>query len=194
MVDIRSSWKAQQLDTQKPPTLRELELRADATQRRVRRRNVVLYAYGAFNIIITVWLLGTGRFPDFQAPAVLMMGVHLFVLWQVWRRFTRRSGPLPGSSQSALQFHRQELIRQYAAAKNAWLWYIAPFLPPFVWELAIWWSKIDPSTPKGLASLKLFAMAVFSAVLFWSCVWALFSRHATRLELELERINRVMAE
>jgi hypothetical protein len=194
MIDIRDTWKAQPVETQKPLTLRDLELRAERTRRRIRRRNVALYAYAAFNIIITAWLLGTGKFPAFRAPAILMVGVHLFVVWQVWRRFSPRSEPLPGSSESVLQFHRQELIRQHAAASKAWLWYIAPFLPPFVWELAIWLAKIDPSTAEGLVSLRLFLMGVLAAVLFWSCVWALFSRHAARLELELERIDRVMAE
>ena len=85
-------------------------------------------------------------------------------------------------------------LRRSGAVEKAGLWYIAPFMPAFLWELGIWLHGIDLNTAFGQASMKFFVMVVFAAVLFWSCVWLLFSRHATRLELELERLSRVRAE
>jgi hypothetical protein len=116
------------------------------------------------------------------------------VLWQVWRRFGLSKMPAETSGQSALQFHRRELERQHGAVAKAWLWYIAPFMPAFIWELAIWLRSIDVATPDGAASMKVFGLVVLSAILFWGCVWLLFSRHASRLELELERLATVRAE
>lgn len=175
-------------------TTQELRLRADKLRTRVTRRNWLLYAYSAFNIFAGVWLVANDSFPRMKAPMLLMVGAHLFVLWQVWRRFLPRELPPQMSGQNALQFHRQELERQHGAVANAWLWYIAPFMPALVWELLIWFNTIDLATPDGAASMKVFLLVVLSAVLFWGCVGLLFSRHAARLELELERLSSIKAE
>lgn len=176
------------------PTIAELSLRAEHLQKRFRRRNLLLYSYSLFNIVAGLWLVVTGRFPTMHMPMLLMVVAHLFVLWQVWKRFGPRKTPPHVSGQNVLQYHRQELERQHEAVAKAGLWYIAPFMPAFVWELIIWLRSIDINTASGAASMRMFLMVVFSAVLFWSCVWLLFSRHATRLELELQRLSGVKAE
>ena len=63
-----------------------------------------------------------------------MIVAHLFVLWQVWRRFGLSKSRSLDAGQAALQFHRQELERQHGAVSNAWLWYILLFMPAFLWE------------------------------------------------------------
>lgn len=175
-------------------TIQDLRARADKLKARFGRRNLLLYVYSALNIVAGLWLVVTGRFPNMQAPMLLMVVAHLFVVWQVWRRFVPRELPAESSGQNALQFHRQEIERQHGAVARAWLWYIAPFMPAFIWELAIWLKGIDAMTAEGAAAMKVFVMVVFSAVLFWGCVWLLFSRHATRLELELQRLSGLKAE
>lgn len=175
-------------------TIQELRLRAETMRSRLHRRNLLLYLYSASNIVAGIWLVATDKFPNIQAPMLLMIVAHLFVLWQVWRRFVARALPAQTSGQTALQFHRQELQRQRESVAKAWLWYIAPFMPAFIWELAIWLNRIDVTTAAGAATMKVFVLVVFSAVLFWGCVWLLFSRHATRLELELQRLSGITAE
>ncbi len=174
--------------------IKDLTEHAKSLSARIGRRNLMLYAYAAFNIVIHVWALSTGRLPAFRLPMVLMLLAHLFVAWQVWLRFTPRRAPLQNSGQAVLQFHRQELERQHDAVAKAWLWYIAPFWPPFLWELAIWFQHIDFAKPGSKTALFALQMAVVGGVFFWSFVWMLFSRHATRMELELERLGRVRAE
>ncbi|MET0657929.1 MAG: hypothetical protein ABW110_07205 [Steroidobacteraceae bacterium] len=176
------------------PTLQDLRARAGRMHARFLRRNLILYGYGIFGIITGICILGSNIYPDQLVPGVFMLGAHVFVLWQVWRRFMPRQLPPQATGQSVLQFYRQELTRQQAAVNKAWLWYIAPFMPPFIWQLAVWWHGIDFNTPGGVASAKGLVMVVVTGVFFWSWVWVLFSRHATRLQLELERLRSVTAE
>ena len=194
MSDIKTAWKNQPLEERTMLTLSDLHQRAHHLHARFQRRNLLLYAYSLLNIVAGVWLVATGKFSNMHAPMLLMVGAHLFVLWQVWKRFGRREAPPQSSGQNVLQFHREELERQHGAVAKAGLWYIAPFMPAFLWELGIWLQGIDMNTAGGQASMRMFMMVVFTAVLFWSCVWLLFSRHAARLELELERLGQIRAE
>jgi hypothetical protein len=194
MTDIKAAWQSQPIEENTMTTIEDLRLRADKMRARFNRRNLLLYVYGAFNIVAGLWLIANDSFPNMKAPMLLMVGAHLFVLWQVWRRFGLGQMAPPVSGQTALQFHRQEVERQHRAVARAWLWYILPFMPPFIWELLIWQNRIDASTAEGAAAMKVFVLVVVCAALFWGCVWLLFSRHATRLELELARLNSIRAE
>lgn len=194
MTDIKHAWKTQPTEEHTMMSINDLNLRMKRLRARISRRNLALYAYAIFNILCIVAFLSSGKLPHQRLPSILMLIAHLFVAWQVWYRFTPRETPPHTSGQNALQFHRQELQRQHGAVEKAWLWYIAPFMPPFIWQLSIWFGRMDISTPGGMAGMRLFVMVVLGAVFFWGCVWLLFSRHATRLELEIERLNGLRTE
>jgi hypothetical protein len=170
VTDIKAVWKQTPPEERIMMNLNNVEQRARRLQMKLRRRNLWLYAYSATNVIISLWLIATGQAPRFLAPMLLMIAAHLFVVWEVWLRFGSRPMSPQASAQSALDFQRQELERQHRAVANAGLWYIAPFMPAFIWELAIWLHGIDLSTPTGAAAMRSFVMVIFSAVLFWSCV------------------------
>jgi hypothetical protein len=189
MTDIKAAWQRQHIEEHTMPTIHELKVRADKMRARLTHRNWLLYAYSAFNVVAGLWLVANDSFPKMKAPMLLMI-----VLWQVWRRFGLGKLPAETSGQHVLQFHRQELERQHQAVANAALWYIAPFMPALIWELVIWYGRIGVATADGAATQKVFALVVLSAILFWTCVWLLFSRHAARLTLELERLSHVRAE
>jgi hypothetical protein len=189
VTDIKTAWQSQQIEEHTMVTIHDLRLRADKLRTRLSYRNCALYVYSAFNIVAGLWLVANDSFPNMKAPMLLMIVAHLFVLWQVWQRFGLSKLPPESSGQNALQFHRQELERQHHAVENAALWYIAPFMPALIWELVIWYGRID-----GAATHKVFVLVVIAAILFWTCVWLLFSRHAARLTLELERLNQLRAE
>jgi hypothetical protein len=194
VTDIKAAWQRQHIEDHTMPTIHDLKVRADKLRARLSHRNWLLYAYSAANIVAGLWLVANDSFPNMKAPMLLMIVAHLFVLWQVWRRFGLSKLPAETSGQHVLQFHRQELERQHHAVANAALWYIAPFMPALIWELVIWYGRIDASTAGGAATQKVFVLVVLSAILFWTCVWLLFSRHAARLTLELERLNQLRAE
>jgi hypothetical protein len=194
MNDIKDLWINQPVEEHVVMSTQELTSSAQRLYSRISRRNLYLYAYAGTNLLIYAWAFATGRLTNFFYSSLLMVVAHLFVAWQVWKRFTPRGAPLQNSGQSLLQFQRQELERQHGAVAKAWLWYIAPFWPPFLWQLVNWFQRLDLASPEGKAKLFALHMTVICGVFFWSFVWLLFSRHATRLELELERLKRVRAE
>ncbi len=138
-------------------SIADLQLRMQQARTRFTRRNVLLYGYGGFNIVFGLFAATSERLQEYRV--LLMVAAHLFVLWQVWKRFTPRDIALRASGQTALQFHRSEIERQHGAVNQAWLWYIAPFMPAFVWELSIWFGRIQTSAPDA-SGLPLFAMVV----------------------------------
>jgi hypothetical protein len=195
MDDLKTVWKTQ------PPedgmiTLTDARARADKFQSRIRLRNVVFYVYALFNVAASVWLIASGRLSAFLYPMLVMIAAHLWVLWQVNRHIGAR--PMPGETggRPSLDFYRDELKRQGNGLSRAWLWYIAPFIPPYLWELVIWQQRIEAravatSMP---ANYLLFLFSILGAMFFWAAVWLAFSRASVRLELEIARLNALKAE
>lgn len=196
MDELKTAWKTQPVEENSMITLSDIRARADKFQSHVRKRNVIFYAYALFNIVVSIWLIATGRWDEFLYPMLLMIAAHLWVLWQVNRRIGAR--PVPGEmgGRPALDFYRDELKRQVEGLSRAWLWYIAPFMPPFIWELAIWVQRIEAraAATSMPANYQLFLFSILGAVFFWSAVWLAFSRASLRLELQIERLNAVKAE
>jgi hypothetical protein len=193
MNDLKTVWKTQPLEENTMISLSDIRARAGRFQARIRWRNIALYAYSLANIAISFWLIASGRLSAFKYPMLLMVAAHLLVLWQINRRIATR--PLPGdvAAQPALDFYRQELGRQADNLSRAWLWYIAPFIPPYVWELAIWLDRIQTHAIPN-ADYRLFLFSIIGAVSFWTAVWLAFSRASVRLQLQIERLNVLKAE
>jgi len=193
MSDIKTVWKNQATPEAGMITLSDIRARAAKYQSRIRTRNVVLYVYGLANIAITAWLLSTGRYAAFATPALLMVIAHLFVIWQVWKRAAARDLPGELGGHAALDFHRQELQRQHETMSRAWLWYIAPFIPAFLWEVWIRAQMPTPSVPP-YADRMIVSMILLAGLFFWTSVWLWFSRGAARLQLQIKELDHVKAE
>jgi len=193
--DIKTVWQSQPMEDT-PVSLSDLQSRASALKSRVRWRNVVLYLYSAFNIVAGGWLIYKRVFPLMTYPMILMIAAHLFVLWQVVRRAGNRRIPEGSTGLAGLSYLREQFERQRRALSSAWLWYILPFMPPFLWELGIWLHNIlaHPGTAAQAASLRMFVATVVGAVLFWGTVWWLFQRGARRWRSELRALDGVAAE
>jgi hypothetical protein len=133
---------------------------------------------------------------------LLMVAAHLLVLWQINRRITVRRLPDDMAAQPALDFHRQQLERQAHGLSHAWLWYMMPFLVPFVWELAIWLHRIQShaipckmdAAACHTAQAHGFISTILLAVFFWTAVLLAFSRAALKVQLQIERLNALKAE
>jgi hypothetical protein len=149
--------------------------------------------YSALSIAASLWLVARGAFPAMRYPMLLMVAAHLFVLWQVNARITARRLPGEIAAQPALDFHREQLRRQAHGLSKAWLWYVTPFLIPFVWELAIMLHRIQTGEAPP-ENLRLFYVFVAVGVLFWTAVLLAFSRAALKAQLQLERLNAIKAE
>ena len=193
MNDLKTVWKTQSVEVNTMSTLSDVRARAGRFQAGIRWRNVALYAYSVVNIGVSFWLIASGRLSAFRYPMLLMVAAHLLVLWQINRRIAAR--PLPGdiAAQPALDFYRHELERQAYGLSHAWLWYIVPFMPPFVWELTIWLHRIQ-SHVVPIAQAQTFIFTIMLAVCFWTAVWFAFSRAAVRVQLQIERLNALKVE
>jgi hypothetical protein len=192
MTDIKALWRSQKVEEKDMITLSEIRERARTYQSRVRWRNVALYAYSILNIAASLWLIQSGRLAEYTYPMLLMIGAHLFVLWQVNRRIGARPLPEELAARTALDHYRVELERQRDALANAWLWYILPFIPAFVWEVWIRAFMVNNIPPNANRNIILFI--VLGAIFFWTAVWLAFSRAALKLQLQIERLKLVAAE
>jgi len=193
MSDVKAIWQNQNVEEKEMITISDIRARANKFQARVRWRNVALYVWSAFNIVAGLWLMQSARLADYRYPMVLMIVAHLFVLWQINRRIGTRPLPEELAARTALSHHRQELERQHDSLSNAWLWYIAPFMPALIWEIGIRVVKVNPNIPAFQNRMLIFYL-VMGAILFWTAVWLAFSRAALRLQLQLEQLKRVEAE
>jgi len=193
MTDLKTVWKTQKPEVNAMTSLAEVRARAAQVQAGIRWRNVALYAYSAFSILVSLWLVGRGAFPAMRYPMLLMVAAHLFVLWQINRRITARRLPDEMAAQPAIDFHRGQLERQAHGLSRAWLWYMMPFLVPFAWELGIMLHRIQTGEAPPDAP-RLFAMFVVTALLFWTAVLLAFSRAALKARLEIARLAALKAE
>jgi hypothetical protein len=195
MSDVKVIWQNQPVEEKEMITISDIRARADKLRSRIRWRNVALYVWSAFNIVAGLWLMLWGVSPlvAYRYPMLLMIVAHLFVLWQINYRIGTRPLPEELGARSALNHHRQELERQHNALSNAWLWYIAPFMPALIWELAIRALRANPNIPAFNNRMIVFYL-ISGAILFWTAVWLAFSRAALKLQFEIEQLKRVQAE
>lgn len=192
MTDIKALWRSQNVEEKDMITLSDIRDRARTFQLRTHWRNVVLYAYGVLNIAASIWLIQSGRLAEYTYPMLLMIGAHLFVLWQVNRRIGARPLPEQLAARTALDHYRAELERQRDALANAWLWYILPFWPAFLWEVWIRVFAVNNVPPNANRLIIIFI--VLGGIFFWTAVWLAFSRAALKLQLQLEKLKLVEVE
>jgi len=193
MKDVKTAWKDQQMEVNAMTSLAEVRARAAKAEAGARWRNVALYAYSAFSILASAWLIARGAFPAMRYPMLLMVAAHLFVLWQINRRIAARRLPDDLGARPAIDFHRAQLERQAHGLSRAWLWYALPFLVPFAWELGIMLHRIQTGVAPPEAP-RLFAAFVVTGALFWTAVLIAFSRAALKARLGIERLNALKAE
>jgi hypothetical protein len=190
---IQTVWQTQIMEEKDMITLLDLRARAKAFRNRVQGRNIALYAYSLANLGLTGFLISTGKFNAMAAPGMLLMAAHLFVIWQLWWRARVRSLPVDLGGRAALDFLRHELNRQRDAMAGAWLWYIAPFMPGLIWQLALR-ASMHPAGFSVAANRSTILFLFLAAAFFWIAVWLAFSRAAARLEIQIERLNGLTAE
>ena len=68
MTDIKTVWRNQTIEESNMLSIEELRVRAEKMRARFSRRNFVLYAYSAFNIVAGLWLVANDAFPKMKLP------------------------------------------------------------------------------------------------------------------------------
>ena len=167
---LKSAWAAQPLDDVNDGTgggaagerggrpAPDLQGSTARLERKLRRRNLIEYAAGAFVIAMfgrDAWL----------APNVVLLAGNLlivlgtlFLLWQLGRRASAR---LPGAEALTLDcrsYLRRSLERQRDALRSVWLWYLLPLVPGFA--VLRWGRHVAgaPFWPTVIADLILVAV------------------------------------
>jgi hypothetical protein len=196
MTDIKTIWQNQSMEDKEMITIAEIRARANSFEARIMWRNLALYAYSIANIAITIWLIWMGRnqpYMRYEAPGLLLVAAHLFVIWQLWWRTSMRAMPDDLMGRAALDYLRHQLERQRDALSSAWLWYIAPFMPGLIWQLWLR-ASLHPAGVPPASDHALILYLVMAALFFWTTIGFAFSWAAARLDVRLERLNTLKAE
>jgi hypothetical protein len=138
-------------------------------QRRAALRNALEYAACVVVIACFASYMVAFPFPLMRIGSLLIIAATLAVAWQL--RVRAASAPLPADlgARSWLEFHRTQLARQRDALRNAWLWYVAPFVPGLVvfrWGVE---TELGMSTPFARGPWANLAIAaVLVVVIAWN--------------------------
>lgn len=178
--DIKALWRDQQTETH-PMTLEFIHARG--FQARVRRRNLIEYAASA--VVLAAFSAYVVFLPDpiLKAASALIVVGTLIVVWQLHRRGSARPLAPGASGQSALAFHRAELVRQRDALRSVWLWYLGPFVPGMLlFNAGLLMHQPGPPMVQRLP-IPALVIAVFLGI------WLLNRRGAQRLQREIDDLD-----
>ncbi|MCV2359922.1 hypothetical protein LNV08_13170 [Paucibacter sp. TC2R-5] len=155
-------------------------------QGQIARRNRREYMAG-YLFVIPAFMFYAWFFPSWliKLGALLTILATLLVMQQLRRRAGSRQLPATAMGQSWLDFQRAELLRQRAALRSVWLWYIGPFVPGFV--LFVWGIERELADPAMATAFALFRAG--GLVLALSII-ALNLRTARRYERDIEALER----
>jgi hypothetical protein len=128
--NLQLAWQRQALDAPRI-SLAYLRHRTESLRRRSRIRNAFEYVGGVAGIVFVLW---NGW--DFIRPRPLMsIAIVLWVLAMIYVMFQwhRRAAAQDPAAQlgtlDALQFYRQQLVRQRDARRGNWRWWLPPMAP-----------------------------------------------------------------
>src|SRR5476649_1432122 len=110
-----------------PMTIAAIHEKAHVFQSKVRRRNLIEYIACVVGIAGYAPALFQRNNWMMQAGAAMIIAAIVFIAWQLHRRAS--AAALPVSSDTLIDFHRRELIRQRDALRSIAVWYIGPIVP-----------------------------------------------------------------
>jgi hypothetical protein len=182
--DLRQLWQRQALDAPRI-SLAYILQRTGSLERRTRIRNAFEYVGGIAGV---VWVLWSGW--DFIRPRPLMtVSIVLWVLAMIyvlaqWHR--RASAQTPADqlgTLDALQFYRQQLVRQRDARRGNWRWWLPAFAPFLIVMFSAFIVEVHP-TP-WVAILGLAAWVVFGLTMTVLC----YEKVARRFQQEIDALD-----
>ena len=179
--DPRNLWQNQK-DERATITLEDVRRQAGRLGRRVYWRNLREYVAGAIVIAVfgaSLWHTRGWRI----APSLLLMAGTGYVLFEIHRRGAARSLPMDADLKASLDFHIRELERQRNALRTVWLWYLLPFMPGFLAEIAV--SAVD----RGVTG-PLIAFCIALPLMFVG-IWKLNESGARKLDRKIRELREM---
>lgn len=181
---LQLAWQRQALDAPRI-NLAYLRHRTETLRRRSRIRNAFEYVGGIAAIAFTVsvgWDFIRPR-PLMSLSIVLWVLAILYILLQWHRRASAEDPAEQLGTLDALQFYRQQLVRQRDARRGNWRWWLLPLTPCLVLMFASFIVEVSP-TP-WVAIIGLAAWVVFGVVMGI----ASYERVARGLQREIDALD-----
>lgn len=162
--NLQLAWQRQALDAPRI-NLAYLRLRTETLRRRSRIRNAFEYVGGIAGIAFTVsvgWNFIRPR-PLMSLSIALWVLAMIYILVQWHRRASAQDPAEQLGTLDALQFYRQQLVRQRDARRANWRWWLPPLAPCLAVMFASFIVEVKP-TPWA-AIIGLAAWVVFGVVM-----------------------------
>ena len=180
--DMRDLWQRREVENV-TITVDELKRRAQALQRRIRRRHVWEYAASAFVIISFGRYCVVTHTMIMRISFALIVAGCIFVTWRIHSGGEVRPLPADMGLEGSAAFYRRELERQRQLLRGIWRWYFGPFVP----GLAVFVAGVVISAPYGNRWANILAVAFTVAVFWW--IAGLNSKAAKRLDAQIEELG-----
>jgi hypothetical protein len=153
-------------------------------QRRIRRRNFLEYAGGAFVVAWAVYFALLTSAPLLEKVGLVLTGLGALVVVNVLRKRGRAGGdpPLDAPTLQIVAWHRAELARQRDLLRSVPLWYLGPLVPGVLVTFLGRW-LVSPERAVSLASSLGVVVLVFGGV------WVLNAVGAKQLERKIRELD-----
>ena len=182
--DLRQLWQRQALDAPRI-NLAYIRHRTGSLERRTRIRNAFEYVGGIVGmgfVILFGWNFIRPR-PLMSLAIVLWVVAMIYVMVQWHRRAAAQTPADQLGTLDALQFYRQQLVRQRDARRGNWRWWLPPFVPWLIVMFSAFIVEVHP-TP-WVAILGLAAWVVFGLTM----AALVYERVARGLQQEIDALD-----
>ena len=187
--DLRSLWQTMPVETVSV-SMEEMRVKAQAFQKRIRRRNFIEYAATVVVVIVLGWYATLPSRAGLLWPASngLIIAGMLIVALNLHRKARAIAPPVDASAESLIDFQRAELTRQRDALRTVWLWYILPVIPGIIlWFIAI---GIDGTARHPERALTALSGAAIVVVLVFVIIILMNLLGAARLQRMIDDLDR----
>jgi hypothetical protein len=193
--ELRELWQSQKANESKM-SLEEIREKARIFEKMIRRRNLIEYAGGVIVSVSFAKQIFQPTPPNFMTRigAGLTVLATIYVVSMLHRRGSVKNVPDAMARTSFIEFYRRSLERQRDLLRDAWRWYLLPFVPGLVAMFVSFgmrdglWLNPEPA-PNPLR--EGFSLILFAAVLivFFFVVAAVNKRSAKRLQAKIDALE-----
>jgi hypothetical protein len=186
---LQQAWQRQALDAPRI-SLAYVRHRTDRLRRRSRIRNAFEYVGGAAAIAFTLWSGWTFIRPrPLMSLSIVMWVLAMIYIMVQWHRRASAQDPADQlGTLDALQFYRQQLVRQRDARRGSWRWWLPAVTPCLMVMFAAFIIEVKPTPWAAIAGLSAWVMfGVIMSV-------AAYEQVARRLQQEIDALDSMSSQ
>jgi glucan phosphoethanolaminetransferase (alkaline phosphatase superfamily) len=189
--ELQSIWQSQPTVSFQIP-LADIHHKAEKLQRQISWRNRREYIASFILIIFFGYIFRITSAPVPRLGIVLIIAGMIYAVYQLYRNGSARTVPPEMSASACIDFHIEELQRQYRLLRNVWSLYLRPFVPGMALYLVGMTipAAISPGTRKLLVLLSFSGSALFMALVFY-CIYRLNQNTADDVRDQIDALNAI---